>query len=80
MKSDKVTLWTYHNQTTFLLVQAEAKRVGSPFFTLDDVLLDSERRYRVPSSVNDFADVDDLNRDIAKAALRLVARSTFFNS
>jgi hypothetical protein len=51
------------------IFQAQAKRVGSPFYTLSDVLSDDERRY-VEKKGSSLNDIDDLNSDIAKAALR----------
>ena len=56
----------------FLILQAQAKRVGSPFYTLSDVLSDDERRY-VEKNGSSLHDIDDLNSDIAKAALRWAA-------
>ena len=53
------------------ILQAQAKRVGSPFYTLSDVLSDDERRY-VEKKGSSLNDIDDLNSDIAKAALRWV--------
>jgi hypothetical protein len=41
--------------------------VGSPFYTLDDVLLRREKTYTEEGNLHN---IDDLNRDIAKAALR----------
>ena len=51
------------------VLQAQAKRVGSPFYTLSDVLSDDERKY-VEKKGSTLNDIDDLNSDIAKAALR----------
>jgi hypothetical protein len=53
-------------------LQAQATRVGSPFYTLSDVLSDDERRY-VEKRGSSLNDIDDLNSDIAKAALRWAA-------
>ena len=53
-----------------LIIQAEALRVGSPFYTISDVLTDAERIYKEPKNKNDFSDIDDLNTDIARAGLR----------
>jgi hypothetical protein len=41
--------------------------VGAPFYTLDDVLLQEEKIYIDKGTSHN---IDDLNRDIAKAALR----------
>ena len=53
-----------------MIIQAEALRVGSPFYTISDVLTDAERTYKEPKNKNDFSDIDDLNTDIARAGLR----------
>ena len=44
--------------------------MGAPFYTLNDVLSEDERKYKEPVNKNDYADIDDLNTDIARAALR----------
>ena len=50
--------------------------MGSPFYTLDDVVSHSNRRYQVDSSVGSGLDddIDDLNSDIAHAAMILLSR------
>jgi dihydrofolate synthase/folylpolyglutamate synthase len=58
------------------LLRAEAKRVGAPFYTLSDVLQPTERTYTEPNRDADFADIDNLNTDISRAALRLLRRSS----
>lgn len=58
------------------LLRAEAMRVGAPFYTLSDVLQAGERTYKDPAHDADFADIDNLNTDISRAALRLLRRSS----
>ncbi len=65
--------------------------MGANFYTLDDLLLPSERRYEwidetlssdsARASHNVLRDIDDLNYDIAHAALKLLKRqkSTVFD-
>lgn len=48
--------------------------MGAIFHTLDDVLSPSERRYPLSLQDTGDADIDDLNHDIALAALRLLQR------
>ena len=55
--------------TAFIIPQAEAKRVGAPFYTVDDVLDKDEISYKTPQNIGEFADIDNLNTDIARAAL-----------
>lgn len=53
------------------LLRTRAKTVGSPFYTLTDVLKPDELLYK-PPTLEGAADIDDLNTDIARAAIRLV--------
>eukprot|EP01035_Chromulina_nebulosa_P023799 gene23799-30874_t len=55
------------------ILKGEALRVGSPFFTLDDLLEPHEKRYASSSgSRKSFNDIDDLNCDISHAAMKLL--------
>ena len=58
------------------LLRAEAGRVGAPFYTLSDVLQPEEITYKVPQTEDEFADIDQLNTDITRAALRLLKQSS----
>lgn len=49
------------------LLREEAKRVGSPFYTIHDILKPEELLY-------DNNDIDDLNIDISRAALRILRK------
>jgi len=53
------------------LLREEAKRVGSPFYTLQDVLLPQELAYT--SKLQGADDIDLLNVDISRAALRILS-------
>lgn len=46
--------------------------MGSPFFTVDDLLEPHEKRYARSGSCKLFNDIDDLNRDISHAAMKLL--------
>ena len=66
--SISIPAFSKYSFTEFIL-QAEAKRVGAPFYTVDDVLNKEEISYRSPLNSGEFADIDNLNTDIARAAL-----------
>ncbi len=53
------------------LLRNEANRVGSPFYTLDDILNNNERLFR-NDGLELSADIDNLNTDISRAALKLL--------
>ena len=53
------------------LLRDEAKRVGSPFYTLNDILSDDELLYK-NNGAGTTADIDNLNTDISRAALKLL--------
>lgn len=53
------------------LLRTEAAKVGAPFHTISDLLRADERLYHAPVG-EELADIDDLNTDIARAALRLL--------
>jgi len=55
------------------LLRDEAKRVGSPFYTLSDVLSDDELLY-ANNGKGTTADIDNLNTDISRAALKLLRK------
>lgn len=50
------------------LLRQEAKRVGSPFYTIHDILKPEELLY----NNNKENDIDDLNTDISRAAIRIL--------
>lgn len=64
-----VATYLYFLFTNFIVIQAEAKRVGAPFYTVNDVLNKEEISYKAPLNIGEFADIDNLNTDIARAAL-----------
>ena len=57
------------------LLRAEAGRIGAPFYTLNDVLQPEEITYKLPQTEEEFADIDQLNTDIARAALRVLKQN-----
>lgn len=56
------------------LLREEANRVGAPFYTLHDVLQPHERLYGGGNGSCNLVDIDDLNTDISRAALKLLQR------
>ena len=53
------------------LLRKEAKRVGSPFYTIHDILKPEELLY---NDIDKDNDIDDLNTDISRAALRMLKK------
>jgi len=54
------------------LLRQKAKSVGSPFYTINDVLKPEELLYN--SNNNKDNDIDDLNTDISRAAIRILQK------
>eukprot|EP01041_Mallomonas_annulata_P007249 gene7249-14785_t len=56
------------------LLRQEAYRVKSPFYCLHDILSSHERKYN-PSASTSTTDIDDLNKDIAHAAIKILLKN-----
>ena len=53
------------------LLRDEANRIGSPFYTLNDIL-NKDKRLFGNDGLESTADIDNLNSDISRAALQLL--------